>query len=75
MDRLGDMGRVINTELREQNQMLDELDDDIDEAGNKMNFVMAKLAKLLKTKDGCLIWTIVLLTLLLVILIALTIWT
>jgi len=75
VDRLGDMGRVINTELREQNQMLDELDDDIDEAGNKMNFVMAKLAKLLKTKDGCLIWTIVLLTLLLVILIALTIWT
>ena len=69
------MGRTINMELREQNQMLDELEDDLDEAGNKMNFVMAKLSKLLKTKDGCLIWTIILLTLLLCILIALTIWT
>ncbi len=75
VDRLGDMGRGINEELREQNRMLDELDDDLDEAGNKMNFVMAKLAKLLATKDGCMLWTIIILTLLLVVLVALTIWT
>jgi syntaxin 6 len=75
VDRLGDMGRTINEELREQNAMLDELDDDLDDAGNKMNFVMAKLAKLLKTKDGCLLWTIFILTALLAILVALTIWT
>ena len=75
VDRLGDMGRGIHEELREQNQMLDQMDDDLDEAGEKMNFVMAKLAKLLKTKDGCMIWTIVILTFILVILIALVVWT
>lgn len=75
VDRLGNMGRTINEELREQNQMLDELDDDLDDAGNKMNFVMAKISKLLKTKDGCMLWTIIILTLTLAILIALTIWT
>jgi hypothetical protein len=75
VDRLGDMGRTINEELREQNRMLDDLDDDLDAAGNKMNFVMSKLAKLLKTKDGCLIWTIIILTFTLCLLIALVIWT
>jgi hypothetical protein len=40
----------------------------LDEAGEKMNFVMAKLSKLLKTKDGCQIWTIVILAVILVIL-------
>jgi hypothetical protein len=48
--RLGRMGMEINEELREQNRMLDKLDEDLDEAGEKMNFVMAKLGKLLKTK-------------------------
>jgi hypothetical protein len=36
--------------------------------GNKMNVVMATLSKLLKTKDGCQIWTIVVLVLILCIL-------
>ena len=75
VDRLGDMGRGIHQELREQNDMLDAMDDDLDEAGEKMNFVMAKLSQLLKTKDGCMIWTIIILTLILVILIALVVWT
>ena len=74
VDRLGDMGRGINQELREQNDMLDAMDDDLDEAGEKMNFVMAKLSQLLKTKDGCMIWTIIILTLILCILIALVVW-
>lgn len=30
--------------------MLDKLDDDVDDAGEKMNFVMSKLGKLLKTR-------------------------
>lgn len=34
--------------------MLDQLDDDLDDAGEKMNFVMAKLGKLLKTKSNAM---------------------
>jgi hypothetical protein len=33
----------------------------MDHAGEKMNVVMEALGKLLKTKDGCQIWTIVIL--------------
>ena len=73
VDRLGQLGKEVNVELKEQNIMLAGLEDDIDEAGNRMNMVMASLAKLLKTKDGCMIWTIVILFLVLVLLIALVI--
>lgn len=68
VDRLGDMGRSINVELKDQNRMLNELDNDLDDAGKKMNFVMAKLSVLLKTKDGCQIWTIVILSVILIVL-------
>jgi len=74
VDRLEGMGRSINTELKEQNRLLDDLDQDIDQAAEKMNFVMGKLAKLLKTKDGCQIWTIVILAVILVVLVGLTIF-
>lgn len=60
--------------LSEQNRLLDELDGDIDDAGEKMNFVMGKLSKLLKTKDGCQIWTIVILALILIVLVGLTVF-
>ena len=40
-----------------------------------MNFVMGKLAKLLKTKDSCQLWTVLILTLVLVILIFLVMYT
>jgi hypothetical protein len=75
VDRLGALGKEVNIELKEQNRMLDELEDDLDDAGNKMNIVTAKLAKLLKTKDGCTIWTVVILTLIFVILLGLVIYT
>lgn len=68
VDKLGDMGRTINDELKKQNKMLDELDNDLDDAGEKMNFVMAKLSTLLKTKDSCQIWTIVILCVILIVL-------
>lgn len=48
--------------------MLDSLGNDLDSAGNKMNVVQAQLSKLLQTKDGCQIWTVVILALILVIL-------
>mmetsp|Transcript_46486 Transcript_46486/g.105014 ORF Transcript_46486/g.105014 Transcript_46486/m.105014 type:complete len:247 (+) Transcript_46486:144-884(+) len=75
VDRLHEMGQGINEELKQQNKMLNELDRDLDEAAEKMNFVMGKLAKLLKTKDTCQIWTIIILTLVLVLLIFLVIYT
>ena len=75
VDKLHVIGRGVNEELKEQNRMLDDLDRDIDEAGGKMNYVQEALSKLLKTKDGCQIWTIVILFLILCILVALIIWT
>lgn len=75
VDRVGDMATNINQELKTQNKMLKELDDDIEAAAEKMNFVMGKLAKLLKTKDTCQIMTVIILTLVLVLLIFLLIYT
>ena len=68
MDRLGETGRAIRTELREQDQLLNNLDGEIGTATDKMNVVQATLAKLLNTKDGCQIWTIVILGLILILL-------
>ena len=45
------------------------------QAAEKMNFVMGKLARLLKTKDSCQIWVIMILTLVLVLLIFLVVYT
>ena len=74
VDRLGQIGREVNQELKEQNLMLNQLDSDLDDAGNKMNVVMGSLSKLLKTKDGCQIWTVVILFIVLLLLVALLIW-
>jgi hypothetical protein len=74
VDNLGMHAKVINTELKEQDKILDELGTDMDNAGDKMNVVMASLSKLLKTKDGCQLWTIVILAVVLIILVALIIW-
>ena len=74
VDNLGNLGKVIHEELDVQNKMLGELEDDLDTAGNKMNVVMASLSTLLNTKDGCQIWTIVILAVILIILVALIIW-
>lgn len=68
VERLGKMGEAVNTELKEQSRLLDSLDQEMGDASEKMNFVQAKLSKLLKTKDGCQIWTVVILTVILVIL-------
>lgn len=68
VDRLETISKSVNEELKDQERMLNKLDDDLDSAGNKMNVVMASLSKLLKTKDNCQIWTIVILFAILVIL-------
>ena len=50
-DRLGQTAVVINTELQDQERLLHELDRDIDRQQEKMNYVMGKMAKLLRTND------------------------
>lgn len=65
--RLGKMGEAVNQELKEQSRLLDSLDNELEDASSRMGFVQEKLSKLLKTKDGCQIWTIVILTVILVI--------
>lgn len=74
VDRLDNIGRSINVEIKDQNRKLDDLDRDMTDAEHKMNFIQAKLSKLLKTKDGCQIWTIVILAVVLVVLVALVIF-
>ena len=64
----------IHEELETQNRMLKDFETDLDEAAEKMNFVMGKLAKLLKTKDTCQIWTVIILTLILILLIFLVVY-
>ena len=72
--RLHHIGIDIKEEGELQDKMLDNLKTDLDDAGDKMGVVMGSLSKLLKTKDGCQIWTIVILAVILIILVALIIW-
>ena len=62
------MGKDINSELKEQNILLTSFENDLDQEGERMNVVMESLSKLLKTRDGCQIWTIVVLVGILIIL-------
>ena len=47
--RLKEGGKNINSELGKQAEIIQDLNTDIDKTTNKMNFVQAKLSKLLKT--------------------------
>ncbi len=68
VDRLGEIGREINTEVKDQGRLLDHLGNEVDDASGRMTTVQGALEKLLKTKDGCQIWTIVILGVVLVLL-------
>jgi len=50
--RLGENARVINVELQDQQRMLEQLEDDIDKESEKLNFVMKRIGKLMKTNDN-----------------------
>jgi predicted nucleic acid-binding Zn-ribbon protein len=67
-DRLHEVGKNIKDELDDQKGMIDGLEGEIDDASDRMNSVQAALTKLLKTKDGCQIWTIVILAVILILL-------
>ena len=61
--RVGRMAETIQDEIGQQNKMLQEVDEDMDDAQQKLGFVMGKLSKMLKTKSMWQLWTILLLAL------------
>ncbi|CAH0515983.1 unnamed protein product [Peronospora belbahrii] len=65
----------ISDEVKQQNKMLDGLTDDVEEAQERMNFVMKRLSKLLKTKDKCQLGLILMLVAVLVVMIFLVVYT
>ncbi|TYZ61969.1 hypothetical protein PybrP1_002758 [[Pythium] brassicae (nom. inval.)] len=65
----------INHEIKAQNKMLDDLADDVAEAQERMNFVMERMSRLLKTKDKCQLGLIIFLAFVLVVMVFLVIYT
>lgn len=68
VNNLGAMAQTINVELEEQDRMIGDLDRDVDQAAASMNVAMKQMSKLLKTKDPCTIWVVIILLIILVIL-------
>lgn len=58
LDRLNEMAVTIDTELREQDKILEDIDNEIDVAQGKMDQAIKQVEKLLKTKDKCQLATI-----------------
>lgn len=71
--RLEHTAQTINQELKDQQQMLQALDEDVDRETEKMNFVMKRVGRLLKTSDSKQLCLIIGLVVLLVVLIFLII--
>eukprot|EP00747_Dinoflagellata_sp_TGD_P167594 gnl/TRDRNA2_/TRDRNA2_192274_c0_seq1.p1 gnl/TRDRNA2_/TRDRNA2_192274_c0~~gnl/TRDRNA2_/TRDRNA2_192274_c0_seq1.p1 ORF type:complete len:277 (+),score=74.48 gnl/TRDRNA2_/TRDRNA2_192274_c0_seq1:7-837(+) len=71
--RLNYTAQVISTELQDQQRMLAELDEDIDKETEKLNFVMKRVGRLLKTSDSKQLCVIIALFLLFVVLLFLVI--
>ncbi len=55
---LQNVGNVIKDELKSQNKMLDEVQDDLDVTSGQMESVLGRLDKLLKTDNRCQTYTI-----------------
>lgn len=67
--RVGMMAENISEEIGLQNKMLNEMEDDLADAEEKLGLVMGKLAKFLKTKNKWQLGTIMILCLIVLILI------
>ncbi|EUD69397.1 hypothetical protein C922_00260 [Plasmodium inui San Antonio 1] len=52
-ERLHNAAITINTELKDQQKLLDELENEMDYSNEKMNFVTKKIADYLKTNSKC----------------------
>ncbi|KAL7538646.1 hypothetical protein ACHAXR_008714 [Thalassiosira sp. AJA248-18] len=73
--RVGYMAETIHEEIDTQNVMLKSLEEDLADAEEQLGVVMGKLAKLLKTKSKCQIGLIVILSLIVLVLFFLVIYT
>merc|ERR1712032_38990 len=73
--RLGQTAQVINQELRQQQQILDELNDDMEREMEKMDFLTKGMGRLLKTNNWWQVYLIVGLILVFALLTTLIIWT
>lgn len=73
-DRLGKMSMNISEELNNQNRMLDEMDNDLDAAGDSLDMITNKTKELIEKSGGkqncmlivCLTITVVVLFLLII---------
>lgn len=73
--RVSHMAGTIHEEIETQNKMLTELDDDLADAEEQLGVVMGKLGKLLKTKNRCQIGLILVLSLIVLVLFFLVLYT
>ena len=73
--RVGYMAESIHEEIESQNKMLTDLGDDLADAEEQLGVVMGKLAKLLKTKSRCQIGLILILSLIVLVLFFLVLYT
>jgi len=69
------MAENIHEELGQQNKTLGSLEEDLEDAEEKLGLVMGKLAKMLKTKSKWQLGTILLLSVVVVVLFVLVIYT
>merc|ERR1712226_47147 len=72
-ERLGQTAKTINIELQDHQRMLEELDEDIDRETEKLNFVMKRMGRLLKTSDNKQLCVIIGLSILAIVLLFLVI--
>jgi len=74
VSRVNVMSEQIHDEINQQNKMLDELDEDLTHVEEELGVVMGKLAKLLKTKNAGQLKTILCLTIVMIVLFLLVIY-
>ena len=68
VDRLGEMGRVINQELKQQGKDLDAFTGEVEDVSGKMHQATAVMKKMLKNKDRGKLCTILVLTIVFILL-------
>ncbi len=73
--RVGYMAENIHEELGQQNKMLNDLEEDLENAEEQLGLVMGKLAKLMKTTNKLQLGTIMALSLIVIVLLFLVLYT
>ena len=74
LSRVNEMAVTISSELKEQEKILDDVEQGMDTAQGKMDGAIASVEKLLKTKDKCQLMAICGLTLTFIIVAIITFW-